>query len=70
MIRATDSEWAPWYAVRSDDKKRARLNVITHFLSQVPYEAPAHEKATLPRRDAGESPQGSVVELRFIPTPF
>jgi polyphosphate kinase 2 len=70
MIRATDSEWAPWHAVRTDDKKRARLNVITHLLSQVPYETPAHKKVALPRRATDESQESSVVELRFIPTPF
>jgi polyphosphate kinase len=36
MIRTTDSEWAPWFVAPSDDKKRARLNVITHLLGQVP----------------------------------
>src|SRR5688500_276463 len=37
MFAATDTEWAPWYVVPSDDKKRARLNCITHFLSQIHY---------------------------------
>jgi polyphosphate kinase len=37
MLEATDSEHAPWYIVRSDDKKRARLNCISHLLSQIPY---------------------------------
>jgi hypothetical protein len=41
MFQATDSSWAPWYAVRSDDKKRARLNIIKHILGRIPYkEAP------------------------------
>ena len=38
MFKATDTPWAPWHVVRSDDKKRARLNVISHLLSQIPYE--------------------------------
>ena len=38
MFAATDSAWAPWYVVRTDDKRRGRLNLITHLLSQVPYE--------------------------------
>jgi polyphosphate kinase 2 (PPK2 family) len=37
MLEATDSKHAPWYVVRSDDKKRARLNCITHLLSLIPY---------------------------------
>ena len=36
MFKATDTPWAPWYVVRSDDKRRARLNVITHLLKQIP----------------------------------
>src|SRR5437867_1826062 len=38
MFKATDSSWAPWFVVRSDDKKRARLNIIRHILGHVPYE--------------------------------
>ncbi len=38
MFKATDTPWAPWYVVRSDDKRRARLNVISHLLSLIPYE--------------------------------
>ena len=45
MFKATDTPWAPWYVVRSDDKKRARLNTISHLLSQIPYKEPAARKA-------------------------
>ena len=38
MLAATDTEWAPWYVAHTDDKRRARLNIISHLLSQVPYE--------------------------------
>jgi polyphosphate kinase 2 len=51
MLAATDTDFAPWHIVRSDDKKRARVNVITHFLSLVPYEAPPPKKIKLPNRD-------------------
>ena len=44
MFETTSTEWAPWYVARTDDKKRGRLNIITHLLSQVPYEAPPHER--------------------------
>jgi polyphosphate kinase 2 len=50
MFKATDTSWAPWYVVRSDDKRRARLNVITHLLKQIPYEEVPREKVKLPRR--------------------
>ncbi len=50
MFKATDTPWAPWRVVRSDDKKRARLNVITHLLSQIPYDALPREKPILPKR--------------------
>ena len=50
MLEATDTESAPWYIVRSDDKKRARLNCISHLLSLIPYEKVPHEKVKLPDR--------------------
>ena len=50
MFAATDTAWAPWYIARTDDKKRGRLNVITHLLSQIPYEPLAPRDITLPKR--------------------
>ncbi|MCF2513703.1 polyphosphate kinase 2 [Sphingomonas sp. G124] len=50
MFKATDTEWAPWYVANSDDKKRARLNIIKHFLSLVPYEEVDRPKVKFPRR--------------------
>jgi polyphosphate kinase 2 len=50
MFKATDTSWAPWFVVRSDDKRRARLNVIAHLLSHVPYEKLPREKVKLPKR--------------------
>jgi polyphosphate kinase 2 len=50
MFEATDTERAPWYIVRSDDKRRARLNCITHILGLIPYESLPHEKVKLPKR--------------------
>jgi polyphosphate kinase 2 len=50
MFAATDTGFAPWYVVRSDDKKRARLNLITHLLTRIPYEEPSREKVKLPKR--------------------
>jgi polyphosphate kinase len=70
MFAATDTAWAPWYIARTDDKKRGRLNIISHLLSQVPYKPLAHRDITLPRR---QGPHGYVepdLPLRYIPTPF
>ena len=50
MFAATDVGYAPWYVARSDDKKRARLNLISHFLDQIPYKSAPREKVKLPKR--------------------
>ena len=50
MLAATDSKHAPWYVLRSDDKRRARLNCIAHLLSLIPYESVPREKVKLPKR--------------------
>src|SRR5689334_4379612 len=50
ILDHTDTDYAPWYIVRSDDKKRARLNCIAHILSQIPYEKVEHKKVKLPPR--------------------
>ena len=50
MFKASDTPWAPWYVARSDDKKRARLNIISHLLSKIPYDVPRREKVKLPKR--------------------
>src|SRR4030095_2642235 len=50
MFAATDTAWAPWYVARSDDKRRARLNVIPHLLQSIDYEELPHAKVKLPKR--------------------
>ena len=50
MLDATDTTWAPGYIVRSDDKKRARLNVISHILKQIPHKKIKRPKVKLPKR--------------------
>ena len=50
MFAATDTDFAPWYVARTDDKKRARLNIITHLLEQIPYKEAPREKVKLPKR--------------------
>jgi len=57
MFRATDTALAPWYVVKSDDKQRARLNVINDLLGKIPYETMPRKELSLPKR---QKPQGYV----------
>ena len=70
MFAATHTVWAPWYIADADDKKRARLNIISHLLSQVPYKPLAHPNITLPRRQPRGGYMPPDLPLRRIPTPF
>ena len=69
MFAATDTAWAPWYLVRSDDKRRARLNVIRHLLSKIPHKKAPREKVKLPKRsDKGAYDDLATIEGRnFVP---
>ena len=69
MLEATDTEAAPWYIVRSDDKKRARLNCIAQLLSLIPYEQAPREKVKLPKVSSkgAYDDQASLEDRRFIP---
>ena len=70
MFAATDTSWAPWYVANTDDKRRGRLNIITHLLSQIPYEPLEPRDVTLPeRQDAGGDAEPEL-KVRSIPTPF
>ncbi len=70
MFAATDTAWAPWYIARTDDKKRGRLNIISHLLSQVPYKPLALPDVTLPKRQRAGGYVQPDLPLRHIPTPF
>jgi polyphosphate kinase len=70
MFAATDTAWAPWYVADANDKKRARLNIISHLLGQVPYKPLAHRDITLPKRQAPGGYREPDLPLRYIPTPF
>jgi polyphosphate kinase len=70
MFAATDTAWAPWYIAHTDDKKRGRLNIISHLLSQVPYKPLADRDITLPKRQRASGYVEPDVPLRYIPTPF
>jgi polyphosphate kinase 2 len=70
MLATTDTAWAPWYIARTDDKKRGRLNIITHLLDQIPYEPLPARQVSLPRRQARRGYAEPTLPLRHIPTPF
>lgn len=70
MFAATDTPWAPWNVVRSDDKKRARLNTITHLLGTIPYKEIKGEKIELPKRKIGKSYQEVNYSFKFIPEKY
>jgi polyphosphate kinase 2 len=69
MLEATDTKWAPWYILRSDDKKRARLNAISHLLGLVPYKKVAREEIKLPKRSTNGAydDQASLRGRKFVP---
>ena len=69
MLEATDTSWAPWWVAHSDDKKRARLNIISHLLSHVPYEAAPPPKVKFPPRQRRGGYQEPDYPFRWIPTP-
>jgi polyphosphate kinase 2 len=66
MFAATDTEFAPWHVARSDDKKRARLNIITHLLDQIPYKALPREKIKLPKRQKAGGYRETDYPFKFI----
>lgn len=67
MFRASDTSWAPWFAVHSDDKRRARLNIISHLLSSIPYEAPPRDKIKLPKRQKPEGYEEVNFARHWVP---
>lgn len=71
MFASTDLKQAPWYVVRSDDKKRARLNCISHFLTLIPYQDLTPDKIELPPRgDDGGYVRPPITDQTFVPETF
>ena len=72
MLEATDTKFAPWHIVRSDDKRRARLNCIRHLLDTIPYKKVAKKKAKLPPRSMKDAydDQASLAGRRFVPEKY
>jgi polyphosphate kinase 2 len=72
MLEATDTEAAPWYIVRSDDKKRARLNCISHLLNIIPYKEAPKEKVKLPDRSkkGAYDDEATIKDRKFVPEKY
>jgi polyphosphate kinase len=70
MFAATDTAWAPWYIADTNDKKRGRLNIISHLLSVVPYEPLAPRDITLPKRQRSGGYTEPDLPVHHIATPF
>jgi polyphosphate kinase 2 len=68
MLKATDTRYAPWFIVRSDDKKRARLNTIAHLLKVIPYKTIRRPKIKLPKRSKKHAydDEKSIARRRFV----
>jgi len=72
MLNATDTKHAPWYILRSDDKKRARLNCLAHILNLIPYKKAPREKVKLPERSmkGAYDDQASLKGRKFVPEKY
>jgi polyphosphate kinase 2 (PPK2 family) len=70
MFAATDTDWAPWHVVISNDKKRARLNIIHHLLKQIPYKEAPRDKVKLPKRQAAGDYVDPGYPYKYIPEKF
>jgi polyphosphate kinase 2 len=70
MFQASDTSWAPWYVVHSDNKRRARLNTLTHILSKIPYEELKRPKVELPKRQRRGDYKDIDYPFRMIPEVF
>jgi polyphosphate kinase 2 len=66
MFAATDTDFAPWFVVRSDNKRRARLNLITHLLGQIPYKELPREKVKLPKRQKPDDYREPDHPFKFV----
>ncbi len=69
MFEATDTAWAPWFVARSEDKKRVRLNLLTHLLQQIPYVEIKQPKVQLPKRKIGKY-KAVNYPFHYIAEPF
>ena len=68
MIEATDTAWAPWYLANTDDKRRGRLDILTHLLAQIPYERTPVAAVKLPRGQKLGDYREPTYPFKFIPS--
>jgi polyphosphate kinase len=66
MFEATDTEFAPWHVARSDDKRRARLNIISHLLGSIPYKKAPREKVKLPTRQKAGGYRDPKYKFKYV----
>jgi len=70
MFAATDTHFAPWYVANADDKRRVRLNIITHLLSNISYEEIRREKVRLPDRQKAHKYEEPDYPYKYVPEEF
>jgi polyphosphate kinase len=70
MLEASDTPWAPWFIVRSDDKRRARLNVIAHLLGRIPYKKLPREGNPFPKHRKVTKGLEPKVPLKYVPETY
>jgi polyphosphate kinase 2 len=66
MFEATDTDFAPWHVARSDDKRRARLNIISHLLGSIPYKKAPREKVKLPERQKAGGYRDPNYKFKYV----
>jgi hypothetical protein len=67
MFKVTHTEWAPWHLANSDDKRSARLNVIRHFLSSIPYKPIDRDTVKLPKRQKAHGYREPGISVKRVP---
>ena len=70
MFDKTDSSWAPWFVAQSNDKKKVRLNIISHLLGHIPYKELPRPKIVLPKRQAPGKYKEPDYPYKYIPQKF
>jgi polyphosphate kinase 2 len=70
MFAATDTSWAPWFVANSEDKKKVRLNIISHLLSRIPYQEAPREKIKLPERGKAKGYKAPDYAYKLVPAKY
>jgi len=70
VIEVTDTGFAPWFVVKTNDKRRGRLNLITHLLEQIPYKQAPREKVKVPESQKAGKYRDPDYLYKFVPERF